>query len=89
MARSVQLALVVYSVGLASSSAAAGVEFSSEEVVKLRRAIGQRHHFHVISHRLQLSGLCWECAIACPVATMPPVQPPADKPRRKRAAADG
>lgn len=47
------------------------IEFASDEVVELRRRIGQRHHFHVISHRIQLSGLCWECSIACPVATVP------------------
>lgn len=46
------------------------VEFASDEVLKLRTRIAQRHHFHVISHRLQLSGLCWECSIQCPVASM-------------------
>jgi len=43
-------------------------EFASEELLDLGRQIAKRHHFHVISHRLQLSGLCWECSIACPVA---------------------
>lgn len=47
------------------------VEFASGEVVELRHRIGERHHFHVISHRFQLSGLCWECSIACPVAALP------------------
>ena len=44
------------------------VEFSSDEVIELRSRLARRHHFHVISHRLQLSGLCWECSIKCPVA---------------------
>lgn len=47
------------------------VEFASDEVIELRARIAQRHHFHVISHRFQLSGLCWECSIKCPVAAMP------------------
>ncbi len=47
------------------------VEFASDEVVELRSRIGRRHNFHVISHRFQLTGLCWDCAIVCPVATMP------------------
>ncbi len=46
------------------------VEFASDEVVALRAKIGQRHHFHVTSHRFQLSGLCWECSTKCPVVTM-------------------
>jgi Fur family ferric uptake transcriptional regulator len=46
------------------------VEFGSEEVIELRRRIAQRFKFHVISHRFQLSGLCWECANTCPVAMM-------------------
>jgi Fur family ferric uptake transcriptional regulator len=46
-------------------------EFASDELLRLRRQIAKQHHFHVISHRLQLSGLCWECSIACPVATTP------------------
>ena len=44
------------------------IEFASDEVLELRSRIGRRHHFHVISHRLQLSGLCWDCSIKCPVA---------------------
>ena len=46
------------------------IEFSSDEIVELRRRIAQRHHFHVTSHRFQLTGLCWECSIACPVASL-------------------
>lgn len=60
------------------------VEFGSEEVVELRNRIARRHHFHVISHRLQLSGLCWECATACPVATMSPPPAPQTPPKRRR-----
>lgn len=47
------------------------VEFGSEEVIALRQRIAQRFRFHVISHRFQLSGLCWECSTACPVAMLP------------------
>ena len=47
------------------------IEFASDEVIELRTRIAQRHHFHAISHRLQLSGLCWECSIKCPVAAAP------------------
>ena len=50
------------------------VEFAADEVVELRARIARRHHFHAISHRFQLSGLCWECSVKCPVATIP--QPP-------------
>ena len=47
------------------------IEFASDEVLELRGRIARRHHFHVVGHRFQLSGLCWECSITCPVATMP------------------
>lgn len=47
------------------------VEFDADEVVELRNRIARRHHFHAIGHRFQLTGLCWECSIKCPVATMP------------------
>ena len=46
-------------------------EFASDEVLDLRARIARRHHFHAVSHRFQISGLCWECSIACPVAAMP------------------
>jgi len=48
------------------------VEFASDEVLELRGRIAREHHFHVIGHRFQLSGLCWECSIACPVAKIAP-----------------
>ncbi len=48
------------------------IEFAAEEVVRLGMQIGRRHHFHVIAHRFQLSGLCWECSTQCPVAVTPP-----------------
>jgi Fur family ferric uptake transcriptional regulator len=56
------------------------VEFASSEVVELRSRIARQHHFHVIGHRLQLYGLCWECSIACPVATKS-LAGPASKPQ--------
>jgi Fur family ferric uptake transcriptional regulator len=48
------------------------VEFGSDEVLELRSRIAQRHHFHVTSHRFQLSGLCWECSVKCPIAATLP-----------------
>ena len=45
------------------------IEFRSDEVEELRARIARRERFHVVSHRFQISGLCWECAVACPVAT--------------------
>jgi len=47
------------------------IEFASDEVLALRERLGRRHHFHIISHRFQLSGLCWDCSIKCPVALAP------------------
>ena len=48
------------------------IEFNADEVIALRARIAERHHFHVTGHRFQLSGLCWDCSIKCPVATMRP-----------------
>lgn len=45
------------------------VEFGAEDVVELRTRIARKNHFHAISHRFQISGLCWDCSIACPVAS--------------------
>jgi len=47
------------------------IEFASDEILELSRRIAQQYHLHVISYRFQLSGLCWECSIKCPVAAMP------------------
>ena len=44
------------------------VEFAADEIVGLCREIARRHHFHAIGHRFQITGLCWECSINCPVA---------------------
>ncbi len=51
------------------------IEFASDEVLELCARIAQRNHFHLVSHRFQLSGLCWECSIKCPVV-MPPRSAP-------------
>lgn len=59
------------------------VEFGAEEVIALRQRIAQQYHFHVISHRFQLSGLCWECSTACPVVAVPPADL-SDAPGRRR-----
>ena len=58
------------------------IEFDADEVVELRKRIAQRHHFHVVSHRFQLSGLCWECSVVCPVAQV-------ELPPSKRTDTDG
>jgi Fur family ferric uptake transcriptional regulator len=44
------------------------VEFDADEVVSLRERIAHRHQFHVVSHFLQLSGLCRDCSADCPLA---------------------
>lgn len=48
------------------------VEFSTDEIMGVAREVGKAHHFHVTGHRLQLSGLCWECSVKCPVALVRP-----------------
>jgi Fur family ferric uptake transcriptional regulator len=48
------------------------VEFASAAMRELRQRIGKEHHFHAVSHRLQITGLCWECSINCPVAKVDP-----------------
>ncbi len=62
------------------------VEFGSEEVIALRQRIAQRFKFHVISHRFQLSGLCWECSTACPIVMLPVA---ASKPEEKEKSRKG
>ncbi len=53
------------------------IEFASDEVIALRRRLADKHRFHAVSHRFQISGLCWECANACPAAaqTVPKKSP--------------
>lgn len=51
------------------------IEFASDEISALTEKIAKRYRFHVISHRFQMSGLCWDCAIACPVARQPSESP--------------
>jgi Fur family ferric uptake transcriptional regulator len=51
------------------------VEFGAGDVVELRTRLARQHHFHAISHRFQISGLCWDCSIACPVAGFSISQP--------------
>lgn len=41
------------------------IEFDSEEVLRLRNAIAERHRFQAMSHRLQITGLCVDCAETC------------------------
>lgn len=60
------------------------IEFDASEVVRLRGSIAARHHFHALSHRLQIVGLCEQCVKRCPVGS--PVgenSRPASRGRRK------
>lgn len=47
------------------------IEFSSEDVVRLRTVLASRFRFHALSHRFQISGLCWECVQAAPAGERP------------------
>ena len=37
------------------------IEFSSDELVKIREAVAREHQFQVTSHRLIINGLCADC----------------------------
>ena len=37
------------------------IEFSSEDLVRLREAVGREHQFRVTGHRLIITGVCAEC----------------------------
>jgi Fur family ferric uptake transcriptional regulator len=37
------------------------IEFSSDEVKEIREAVGRKHHFRVLGHRLIISGICADC----------------------------
>jgi Fur family ferric uptake transcriptional regulator len=47
------------------------IEFSSADVVELRSVLAAKHRFRAMSHRFQISGLCWECAQAYPESERP------------------
>jgi Fur family transcriptional regulator, ferric uptake regulator len=40
------------------------IEFSSEELLKLREAVAREHNFRVTGHRLIISGVCSDCRAA-------------------------
>jgi Fur family transcriptional regulator, ferric uptake regulator len=40
------------------------IEFSSEELLKLREAVAREHQFRVTGHRLIISGVCSICRAA-------------------------
>lgn len=40
------------------------IEFSSEEVKRLREAVGREHQFRVTGHRLIINGICADCTRA-------------------------
>lgn len=63
------------------------IEFASADVRTLCANLARRHHFHVINHRFQILGLCWECSTACPVATMPLGEESMTRKRRRRTRA--
>lgn len=44
------------------------IEFDSAGVEQLRDAVAREHHFQAVSHRLQISGWCAECAQRQPPA---------------------
>lgn len=56
------------------------IEFSSEDVVRLRTILAARFKFHALSHRFQIGGLCWECIQTCPASERPFV-PQGDRPQ--------
>jgi len=48
------------------------IEFDSEEVLKLRATLADRHRFQALSHRFQITGLCADCAETCAASQGPP-----------------
>lgn len=38
------------------------IEFQSEELKRIREAVGQQHRFRVTGHRLIINGVCEECS---------------------------
>jgi Fur family ferric uptake transcriptional regulator len=40
------------------------IEFSSDELMKLREAVAREHNFRVTGHRLIISGVCPQCRAA-------------------------
>jgi Fur family transcriptional regulator, ferric uptake regulator len=40
------------------------IEFSSDELLRLRDAVAQKHRFRVMGHRLIISGICEKCRFA-------------------------
>ena len=47
------------------------IEFDSADVTRLRTVLATRQRFHALSHRFQITGLCWECLQECPAAERP------------------
>lgn len=42
------------------------IEFDSSDVLALRKELAGRYHFHPLSHRFQITGLCAQCLASCP-----------------------
>jgi Fur family transcriptional regulator, ferric uptake regulator len=42
------------------------IEFNADLVIEMRKQLAAQHRFHAITHRFQISGLCWQCANDCP-----------------------
>jgi Fur family ferric uptake transcriptional regulator len=40
------------------------IEFSSEDLIRLREAVGREHNFRVTGHRLIITGTCAQCRAA-------------------------
>jgi Fur family ferric uptake transcriptional regulator len=47
------------------------IEFECSDVLRLRAVLAARHRFHAITHRFQITGLCWECVQARPARERP------------------
>jgi len=56
------------------------IEFGSDDVIVLRAKLARENRFHAVSHRFQISGLCWDCATSCPAAV--PIVPLSERPNK-------
>jgi Fur family transcriptional regulator, ferric uptake regulator len=46
------------------------IEFDAADVVRLRTVLAAGRHFHALSHRFQIMGLCEACVRSCPVGAV-------------------
>jgi len=57
------------------------IEFSSDDLVRLRTVLAARYGFHAMSHRFEISGLCAACLEACPPEDRPFIPSVSDEDR--------